>query len=98
MIGFSSVARARWANAGRITACTLGAYGLIALVTAALSRLLVRLGTDAVEAVTGVTLASFALFAVIAMSAFHARNPARAWSVMTLLALPPAMLLLMLSE
>ena len=98
MIGFSSVARARWANAVRITACTLGAYGLTALVTAALSRLLVRLGTDAVEAVTGVTLASFALFAVIAMSAFHARNPARAWSVMTLLALPPAMLLLMLSE
>ncbi|WP_313394928.1 hypothetical protein [Sphingobium yanoikuyae] len=98
MIGFSSVARARWANAGRITACTLGAYGLTALVIAALSRLLVRLGTDAVEAVTGVTLASFALFAVIAMSAFHARNPARAWSVMILLALPPAMLLLMLSE
>lgn len=98
MIGFSSVARARWANAGRITACTLGAYGLTALVTAALSRLLVRLGTDAVEAVTGVTLASFALFAVIAMSAFHAHNPARAWSVMILLALPPTMLLLMLSE
>lgn len=98
MIGFSSVARARWANAGRLTACTLGAYGLTALVTATLSRLLVRLGTDAVEAVAGVTLASFALFAVIAMSAFHARNPARAWSVMILLALPPAMLLLMLSE
>ncbi len=98
MIGFSSVARARWANAGRITACTLGAYGLTALVAAALSRLLVRLGTDAVEAVTGVTLASFALFAVIAMSAFHARNPARAWIIMILLALPPTLLLLALSE
>lgn len=98
MIGFSSVARARWANAGRITACTLGAYGLTALVTAALSRLLVRFGMDAVEAVTGVTLASFALFAVIAMSTFHARSPARAWIIMLLLALPPALLLLALSE
>lgn len=98
MIGFGAVARARWANAGRVTACTLGAYGITALVTVALSRLLVRLGMDAVEAVTGVTLASFALFAVIAMSAFHARSPTRAWIIMILLALPPALLLLALSE
>jgi hypothetical protein len=38
------------------------------------------------------------LFAVIAMSAFHARNPARVWIFMILLALPPTLLLLALSE
>lgn len=96
MIGFGTAARPRWANAGRVTACTIGAYGLTALTTAALSRLLVRLGIDAVEAVTGATLASFALFAVIAMAAFHASNPRRAWIAMILTALPMALLTILL--
>lgn len=67
-------ARARWAVAVRVLAGTLGAYGLAALVTVALSLALAALGMNRVEAVHAATLASFAIFAVIAMVVFHARN------------------------
>jgi uncharacterized membrane protein len=76
----SAFARHRWSVALRTAAATLGAYGLTALATAALSLLLARIGMDRVEAVTAATLMSFALFAIIAMAAFHARSAARAWS------------------
>lgn len=59
-------------------AVTLGAYGLTALGTAALSVLLARL-MGRVEAVTAATIASFAIFACVSMAAFHARTCLRAW-------------------
>jgi len=72
-------ARRRWLAAARVVAGTLGAYGVTALSTVALSKLLIRLGIAPVEAVTGATLASFALFSVAAMAVFHAHSVARAW-------------------
>lgn len=81
-------ARERWSVAARVLAGTLGAYALTALVTVALSRLLVGAGVSAVEAVTGATLASFALFAIAAMAVFHARSAARAWAWLAILAVP----------
>lgn len=81
----------------RILAGTLGAYGLTALATVAVSRVLIRLGADPVEAVTGVTLASFALFAGVSIAVFHAPSTARAWFWLLALALPCGLAVLALS-
>lgn len=70
---------ARWGNLLRVTAATLGAYGVTSLALAALSRALIRLGADPVETVVGLTLGSFALFTAIAIACFHGRNPVRTW-------------------
>ncbi|MDR7154788.1 hypothetical protein J2W40_001603 [Sphingobium xenophagum] len=78
-IAMSKQARHRWSVAARSLAGTLGAYGVTALFTAALSLLLARIGMDRVEAVTAATLLSFAVFALIAMAVFHARSAVRAW-------------------
>lgn len=87
--GFPSVAaRHRWSAVSRTLAVTLGAYGLTALATAALSLLLVRIGMDRVEAVTAATLASFAIYAVIAIAASHAASAIRAWAWLLAFALP----------
>jgi hypothetical protein len=80
MMRLGDPARARWAVAVRVLAGTLGAYGLAALVTVALSLALAALGMNRVEAVHAATLASFAIFAVIAMVVFHARNLTRTWA------------------
>ncbi|MHA6721313.1 hypothetical protein ACX40Y_17915 [Sphingomonas sp. RS6] len=88
--------RSRWSVAAQSLAGTLGAYGVTALVTAALSLLLGRLGMDPVEAVTAATLASFAVFALIVMTVFHARSAARAWKLLALVAGPTAFILLAL--
>lgn len=96
MIRLTEQARGRWSVALRVVAGTLGAYALTSLVTVALSLLLVRIGVNRVEAVTAVTLASFAIFAVIAIAAFHARSAARAWGWLIVLAMPPALALLLL--
>lgn len=71
---------ARWGTILRVTAATLGAYGVTSLALAALSRALIRLGTDPVEAVISLTLASFIVFAAIAIASFHGRNPVRTWA------------------
>ena len=78
---------ARFSLALRIATGTLGAYAVTALVTVALSRLLIRCGMDAVEAVTGVTLASFALFAAVSMTVFHARSLGRTFAVLLALSI-----------
>jgi hypothetical protein len=79
-------AESRWAVASRTAAAILGGYGITALATVTLSRVLVHLGVAKSEAIVGPTLASFAIFAAIAMAAFHARSPARAWAGMTVAA------------
>ena len=86
----------RWSLASRVLAGTLGAYALTALLTAALSVLMVRLGTDPVEATTGATIASFAVFTATAMSVFHARNMRRAWAWLALVSFACALVVLML--
>ena len=47
-----SLARRRWSVASRTLAGTLGAYGVTAMGTAALSLVLAALGMDRAEAVT----------------------------------------------
>lgn len=88
--------QARWSVMARIVAGTLGAYGLTALATIALARLLLQIGVDKVEAVVAPTLASFALFSAIALAVFHARSAARAWLWLAAGATPFALLLLLL--
>lgn len=92
MIRLTEQARGRWAVALRVSAGTLGAYGLTSVVTVALSLLLARIGMDRVEAVMAATLASFAIFAGVAMAAFHARSSARAWGWLFGLAVPLGLL------
>ncbi|WP_221889490.1 hypothetical protein [Sphingomonas sp. IC081] len=83
-----SPARRRWTVASRTLAGTLGAYGVTAIGTAALSLVLAALGMDRAEAVTAATLASYAVFAVIAIAVFHAASPARAWGGLLAAAAP----------
>lgn len=80
-------------TAVRILAVTLGAYGLTALVTMALSLALAGLGMARVEAVTAATLASFAIFACLSMMAFHARSVARIWAIFVMVSVPLALLI-----
>jgi hypothetical protein len=91
-----SLAVERWSLASRVVAGTLGAYALTALLTAALSILLIRLGVDPVEAATGATLASFAVFTIAAMTVFHARSVRRAWGWLALLGAPCCLVILFL--
>jgi hypothetical protein len=88
--------RNRGSVAAQSLAGTLGAYGVTALVTAALSLLLGRVGMAPVEAVTAATLASFAVFALLAMTIFHAPSAARAWTWLIVVASPAALILLAL--
>ena len=83
-----SLARRRWSVASRTLAGTLGAYGVTAMGTAALSLVLAALGMDRAEAVTAATLASYAVFAAIAIAVFHAASPARAWGGLLAAAAP----------
>lgn len=85
-------ARHRWSVASRTLAGTLGAYGVTALGTVALSLVLAALGMARAEAVTAATLASYAVFAIIAMAVFHAASPARAWAWLVGVAVPLALL------
>ena len=89
-------ASTRWSTTARVLAGTLGAYALTSLLTVAVSRLMIRLGLDAVEAVTGVTLASFGGFAAISMAVLHARSPARAWLWLFVFGLPCGLAMLAL--
>jgi hypothetical protein len=95
-IAISRQARDRWSVFARSLAGTLGAYGVTALFTAALSLVLARIGVDRVEAVTTATLLSFAVFALIAMAAFHARSAARAWMWLIAIAVPTGLAVLAL--
>lgn len=81
-------ARYRWSVAARTLAGTLGAYGVTALATVALSLILAAFGMNRAEAVTAATLGSYALFAVVAMTVFHAKSALRAWLGLTAAALP----------
>jgi cytosine/uracil/thiamine/allantoin permease len=93
------IARALSGAVSRTLAGTLGAYGLTALITMALSQLLSRTGMVPVEAVTAATLASFAIFAIASMAIFHARSVPRAWGWLILLAVPVGVtVLLMMPE
>lgn len=85
-------ARHRWSVASRTLAGTLGAYGVTALGTVALSLVLAAFGMVRAEAVTAATLASYAVFAVIAMAVFHAASPARAWCWLIGAAVPLALI------
>jgi len=60
----------------RVLAAIVGGYGVTALATALLARLL---PLPAAEASIAATLASFALFAVIALACFSARSGLRVW-------------------
>ncbi|WP_260929480.1 hypothetical protein [Novosphingobium sp. 9] len=75
-------------TAARILAVTLGAYGLTALVTMALSLALAGLGMARVEAVTAATLASFAIFACLSMAAFHTCSVVRVWAIFIMAGAP----------
>jgi positive regulator of sigma E activity len=81
----------------RWVAVTLGAYGLTAIATAALSVLLARM-IGRVEAVTAATIASFAIFAFASMAAFHARSARRAWGWLILLAGLSGLILILFAE
>ncbi len=84
----SSASRHGWSIASRAAAAILGGYGVIWLLTAALSMLLPAiLGVSPFDAVLGVTMSSFLIWALIAMAAFHARSARRAWAGLVLAAL-----------
>ncbi|HUD28649.1 MAG TPA: hypothetical protein VMQ93_07240 [Novosphingobium sp.] len=91
-----AAAMERLSVASRVVAGTLGAYALTAVLTAALSLLLVQMGIDRVEAATGATIASFALFAIAAMAVFHARSVTRAWIWLVAIAAPCALVVMLL--
>lgn len=93
----SGSARPRLSMILRVLAGTAGAYGVTALMTAALARLLAWMGMDRVEAVIASTLASFAIFAVAAMATFHARTLVRAWSWLALFAAGSGLVLILLT-
>ncbi|WP_157222474.1 hypothetical protein [Novosphingobium sp. AP12] len=86
----------RWSLASRVLAGTLGAYALTALLTAALSVLLIQFGVDPVEAATGATISSFAVFTVAAMAVFHARSVMKAWVWLALIGAACGMVVLLL--
>lgn len=92
MIRFSDSACVRWDVTSRVLAGTLGAYGVTALATVALSLIMATFGMERVEAVTAATLASFAIFAVVSIAAFHARSAGRAWGWLLGLAAPLGLL------
>lgn len=63
----------------RFLAASVGAYGVSAAGSTALSMVLVRIGVDLVEAVYASFLLSFVIFAAIAVIAFQARDQRRIW-------------------
>lgn len=88
MTRLSASSRRRWSVALRALAATFGGYGLIWLLTAALSVLLpAALGMSRVDAVLAVTMSSFLIWAVTAMVVFNARSARRAWTGLLLAAL-----------
>lgn len=95
-VTLSNSARNNWSLVARSLAGTLGAYGVTALFTAALSLLLARIGMDGIEAVTTATLLSFAIFALAAMAVFHARSALRAWTWLIAISLPMGLVVLAL--
>lgn len=95
-MALSDNARNSWSVLVRSLAGTLGAYGVTALFTAALSLFLARIGMDGVEAVTTATLLSFAIFALAAMAVFNARSALRAWTWLIAISLPMGLVVLAL--
>jgi hypothetical protein len=78
---FSVPARHRWSVLLRALAATVGGYGFVCLLTAAISVLLpAAFGVSPVDAVLGVTMGSFLFWALIVMAVFHARSARRAWT------------------
>jgi drug/metabolite transporter (DMT)-like permease len=88
----SAAARARWAVTARVVAGTLGAFAHTTLATTALSLVLAALGVTRADAVTIALMASSIVFALISLSAFHARDPFRAWMWLAGTAVPLAVL------
>lgn len=75
--------RYRLAVASRVLAALLGGYAVAALISAALTVLLLQ--TDMAtrpEAVVWTSLLSFAWYAVAAISVFATRSATRAWAVL----------------
>lgn len=60
-------------------AVTLGAFGVGALATTALSLILARLGAGRADAVTIALMAGPIICAVISLAAFHGRSVIRVW-------------------
>ncbi|MFC0710523.1 hypothetical protein [Azorhizophilus paspali] len=78
-------------TAARVVLAVFGGYGFSALATVSLSW---ALPLPPAQAVLTATMLSFALFCALAIWAFSASSAWRAWGVTLLLAVPPAMHLL----
>jgi len=99
VIPLGDTARYRLSVAARVVAATIGAYGLAALATVAVSYGLQGLFAVArTEAVVAGMLLSFLVFAVAAMAVFRARTAGRAWIGLAVAALPCAIVVLALGD
>ncbi|QMV75083.1 iron transporter [Comamonas piscis] len=86
--------RYRLAVASRVLAALLGGYAVAALISAALTVLLLQTGmATRPQAVVWTSLLSFALYAAAAIWVFATRSATRAWTVLCAVAAPCALLL-----
>jgi len=91
--------RYRLGVASRAVAAIAGGYGIAALFAAALALCLpAAFGMARSEAAMTGTLVSFLVFALAAMWVFAARSAWRAWSGLAVAAVPPGLLVLLLSR
>lgn len=86
--------RYRLAIASRVLAALLGGYAVAALVSAALTLLLLQTGVATrAQAVVWTSLLSFTLYTAAALWVFATRSAARAWAGLCAVAVPCALLL-----
>lgn len=88
-----ATSRYRWSVASRVLAASVGGYGLVSVLAAALA---LSLPMPRLEAVMTAIMVSFLAYAAIIMTIFHTRRVSRIWIWLCIAAVPPSVVTMLL--